>query len=151
VKNSETLILQDVWRKAFNNGDAGLTIKFPSKAGAVRARMQLYNAVKLQKAGKDMMDMNLVHAAEQLEIVWVDEVTIKLQRRGKSDMMVGIMAALGTTLEEYTDPEALESQERMLKELEALNQPKVVDIPKKYADEPDIEGHKDNPFFKRRG
>lgn len=115
VKSKELLMLQDVWRQAFRR--KSLTIDFPSHAGAVRARMQLYNAVKLQKTGRDMMDLELVHAAEELEIVWVDDLTIRLQMRAKSDMMLGIAKALGTELDKYVDPEAQASAERLLREL----------------------------------
>lgn len=118
MKNAETLILQDVWRQAFRKGE--LTLTFKTQAGAQRARMQLYNSVKLQKAGKDMSDIELVHAAENMEIVWAseDKTQFRLQRRDKSDMMQGIMAALeGKTMEQYVDPEAQESAERLLKQL----------------------------------
>lgn len=137
MRSSESLMLQDVWRKAWEQED-GLTINFKSKAGAVRARMQLYNAVKAQKTGKDLSDPELVRAAEQLEIVWLDEQTIKLQRRDKSDMLQGIMAVLGKDVHSYIDPEILASQERMLKQLDGLREGGL-------ATE-----HKDTPFWKAR-
>lgn len=151
MKSSELLFLQDIWRQAFRKGDEGMTITFPSRAGAVRGRMQLYNAVKQQKAGQDMNDMELVHAAEQLEIVWVgdgkESQTIRLQRRAVGDMMKGFMGAMGKGPEAYIDPDAQESANRMLKELERLG---LGAEPSAKASEPEPGEHQDNPFYGKR-
>lgn len=147
VKTKEMLLLQDVWRQAYRRGDAGMSVSFPSKAGAIRARMQLYNAVKLQRSGQDMMDMELVNAAEQLEIVWEGEQTLRLQRRAKSDMMVGLQQALGKGLEDYVDPDAQASRERLLKELE--KQGLAGGASAEQAQEPDAQPARANPFFDR--
>lgn len=137
-RNSETLMLQDVWRQALIRGE--LPIEFQTEAGAVRARMQLYNAVKKQKSGEDMEDMELVHAAEQIEIVWVQKGpkvwVIRLQRKDRSDMMNGLSKALGKSVHEYVDPDIVESGQRLLRELEKES---------KAADAPAV------PFYGRRG
>lgn len=120
LKSKEVLLLQDVWRQAYRKGS--LDVEFSTKSGAVRARLQLYNAVRKQKAGEDAEDIELVHAAEQLEIVWVggpESTTIRLQKRADNDMMAGITKALGRSLDEYQDPEMLESSKRLLDELGA--------------------------------
>jgi hypothetical protein len=149
VKTSELLMLQDVWRTAFRQDE--LTLSFKTQAGAQRARMQLYNAVKQQKAGKDMDDLELVHAAEQMEIVWLgdDRLSFKLQRRDRSDMMQGIAAALGGKVaSDYVDPEAAASAERMLKELGGL----AVSQPTEQEPSASHEPAPGNiPFYGRRG
>lgn len=117
--------------------------------------MQLYNAVKLQKTGKDMRDLELVHAAEQLEIVWVDEVTIRFQLRAKSDMMVGLQEVLGMKLGEFVEPDALESSQKILEELEKMGlaaSPAPAQTPPEPQPQklPELQqGHKPNPFFDR--
>lgn len=141
MKNSETLMLQDVWRQAYLR-DEGLTIDFATKSGATRARMQLYNAVKRQKAGTDLDDAELSRAADELEIVWVGETSIKLQRKDKNDMMQSIQAALGKHLADYVDPEAAESAERLLRSLEGTK-PTTAENPEGFE-------HKENPFYKRQ-
>lgn len=149
MKSQETLMLQDVWRKAWLRG--GMNVKFKSRAGAVRARMQLYNAVKLVKSRKDATaDRALIEAADGLEIVWYDETTIRLQKRAESDMMQGIMEALGTTPEQYIDPEVQESADKMLQELERMG----LTVKKEGESSPPAsEGtieHQDNPFYGKR-
>lgn len=139
MKNSETLMLQEVWRRAYRAGEDGLEIGFQTKAGAVRARMQLYNSVKLQKSGKDMEDMELVYAAEQLEIVWTGEKSIKLQRRDKSDMMQSIAAVLGKKASDFVDPDAAASAERMMQQLDEIK-----------AGTDSIIEHKHNDFYGKR-
>lgn len=137
MKNSETLMLQDVWRQAYRKPD-GLTIAFASKRGAVRARMQLYNAVKHQKSGKDVSDVELCKAAEELEIVWVSDVGLKLQRKDTNDAMQGIAAALGKSMQDYVDPDIADSAERLLRSLEGEKPPT-----------PEGFEHKKNPFYDR--
>jgi hypothetical protein len=137
-------MLQAVWRKAHKEG--GLLLEFNTQAGAQRARMQLYNAVKLQKSGKDLEDLDLVHAAEQIEIVWADETRtrLRMQPKDKSDMMQGLFKALGaTSVQEFVDERALESSERMLRELEESAKAKATGAPQPGE-------HQDNPFFGKR-
>lgn len=144
MKSSELLFLQDVWRKAFKS-KTGLTIQFPSEAGAVRARMQLYNAVKGQKRGTDLEDLELTRAAEQLEIVWVNKehTALRLQRRAESDMMKGLMEAMGSSPDQYVDPEAAASAQRLLDELGTLAKPNPTEAPAPAE-------HQDNPFYGKR-
>lgn len=142
MRSSETLMLQDVWRKAYREPD-GLALSFKTKSGATRARMQLYNAVKGQKSGKTMDDLELVHAAESLEIVWEGETTLRIRRRDKSDMIETLSEVLGKRLEDYVDPEVEKSLERSLAELERLRDG---------APSADgVAGHQDNPFYGKRG
>lgn len=138
MKSSELLMLQDVWRKAWQEGELELT--FRTKAGATRARLQLYNAVKSQKAGTDLEDMELVRAAEGLEIIKTSETSLRLQRKDGNDMMQGLAAALGRTVHEYVDPAAAENAEKMLREL---------GMGKDSAPAP--AEHQDNPFYGKRG
>jgi succinate dehydrogenase/fumarate reductase flavoprotein subunit len=139
MKSSETLMLQDVWRQAFKKPD-GLRITFASKRGAMRARMQLYNAVKLQKANKDTSDVELCKAAEELEIIWEGETILRLQRKDTNDAMQGISAALGKTMNDYVDPDIAESAERMLRSL----QKDAPAVPEGFK-------HQDTPFYPKRG
>jgi hypothetical protein len=150
MKSKEFLMLQDVWRKAWAK-PYGLNITFKSHSGAVRARMQLYNAVKSVKSRKDeFADQALKDAADGLEIVWKDEFTIRLQKRAESDMMQGIMEALGTTPEQYMDPEAKASEEKMLEELSRLGITFAPEPAKPAEQESDLK-HQDNPFYGKRG
>jgi hypothetical protein len=145
LKSSEQLIMQDVWRQAWRRGEEGLELTFRTRAGAQRARMQLYNAVKLQKAGKDLDDLELVKAAEGLEIVWVSETSLRLQRKDTSDMMQGIAQALGRNVNDYVDPEALAAGERMLRELGLAPAP---DHPQRRSTDPQPNAeHQDTPFY----
>jgi hypothetical protein len=158
LKSKEVLLLQDVWRQAYRKGT--LDLEFQTKAGATRARLQLYNAVRKQKAGEDMDDLELVHAAEQLEIVWNGETSIRLQKRADNDMMTGIAKALGKNLEDYVDPEALASSEKLLGELEALGVQQrattqapttmVTVVPPGALDSGLAPDHQDNPFYGKR-
>lgn len=142
MKSSELLMLQDVWRKAWLEG--GLDLQFRTKSGAHRARMQLYNAVKQQKAGTDLDDMDLVRAAEGLEIVWLGETGLRMQRKDNSDMIQGLAAALGRTMTDYIDPDAAASSQRMLEELMGKAKPQSEE------DTPAPAQHLANPYFDRR-
>jgi hypothetical protein len=141
VKSKEMLMLQDVWRKAFREG--GLTIPFKFKGGATRARLQLYNAIRRFKTGEDAQDLEMVHAAEQLEIIWIDDHTIRLQFKAHNDMMESLAAVLGKAVEEYEDPEAVELSKRMLGELEEL-------VEKPGQEPAPLADHQDNPFYGKR-
>lgn len=140
MRPNEKLMLQDIWRKAFREG--GLDIPFKTKAGAVRARLQLYAAVSAQKKGFDMEDLELVHAAEKLEIVSPSPTVLRLQLKIHNDSMTSLAAVLGRTVEDYVDPEAQAAAERMLRELEGHK-------PEEEEDKP-VQGHQDNPFYGKR-
>lgn len=164
VKSKELLLMQDVWRTAYRKGT--LDLDFQTKNGAVRARLQLYNAVRKQKAGEDLEDLELVHAAEQLEIVWIGETSIRLQKRADNDMMLGITKALGKQLEDFQDPDMLESGKRLLEELEGMGKeqekqqaevqrPAATPLPVVALNEPGpgpapATEHVDNPFYGKR-
>lgn len=152
AKSQELLMLQDVWRKAWARPE-GMRIRFKSHSGAVRARMQLYNAVKSVKSRKDeYADQVLRDAADGIEIVWEDDLTLLLQKRSKSDMMQGIMEALGTRPEDYVDPEIAESMRKL-----GLPMPTAAPAPTEapVADPPGdglpklATEHQSNPFYKR--
>jgi hypothetical protein len=149
MKSSELLLLQDVWRKAYAKGS--MNIEFKSKAGAVRARMQLYNAVNKIKRGSEVADVPLARAAEELEIVWVNDTTIRLQKRAESDMMQGLMAAVGQSVEEYQDPEMLEASDRLLRDLERQGLMSSAPAPAPTEDSRPAFEHQANPFFPKRG
>lgn len=146
MKSSETLLLQDVWRQALNRGPEGLTVKFKSKSGAVRARLQLYSSVRAVKKGLDMDDLELCKAAEELEITWVDDCTIRLSPKANSDAMQGLIAAAGKRPEDYIDPDLAASAERMLREF-GIGQPAA----SKPEELPEIGQHQSNPFYSKRG
>lgn len=135
VRKSELVMFQEVWRRAFRQGE--FIIPFPTEGSAQRARMQLYNAVAKAKAGKEFDDFELVQAAEKLEIVWhnAERTALRLQLKSNNDMTKGILEALGAkSVEEFVDPAMLESSEKLLKELKH---------------EAPVE-HKENPFYGKR-
>lgn len=140
MRSEERLMLQDVWRKAYREG--GLDIQFKTKAGATRGRLQLYNAVAEQKKEKNMEDLELVHAAQELEIVKLSETSLRMQLRVKNDMMTTLAGVLGQSLEAFVDPAAAEAAERMLKQLEE-------EAKTGKPSEPAF-GHRENPFYGNR-
>lgn len=153
MKSQEALMLRDVWRRAYEAAD-GLNIEFKSKAGATRARMQLYNVVKTVKSGKEMDDLMLYRAATELEIVWAGERTIRLQKRSESDMMQSIAAVLGKGAAEYVDPAVAASASKLLQDLERIglgeHPPELTPHPLRRAEDQKPGEHQDNPFYGKR-
>lgn len=135
MRRAELLMMQEVWRRAFR-AEGGLELTFKTKGGAVRARLQLYNAVAKQKRGTDTEDWELVQAANEIEIIWTGETSIRLRSRDQSDMIQGIQAALGEKIGEREVDEAAESLKRLMGEVGA---------------EAGEAEHKDNPFYGKRG
>jgi len=158
VKSKELLMLQDAWKRAWKSGC--LDIIFTTKGGATRARMALYNAVRMAKQGKDE-DAELCDAAIGVEIVWAGDLALRMQRRDSSDMLKGIASALGVSQADYTDPTMQESAERLMRELggEQMSPLLVSPAPEsgKSAVMEEVRAlsplpeYQDNPFYGKRG
>lgn len=150
LKSKEALFLRDIWRKAFTEGT--LELHFKTKAGAIRARLALYNAVKAGKQGSDE-DPLINQAAEALEICISGPTSLIMRKRSESDYIKGLEEALGKSLSEQEDPVLMESMNKLLEKLgpeaAALALPPEVLKPEPPAgDEPPLLKVK-NPFFER--
>lgn len=117
--SKDQLLMRETWRKAFR-AEHGLRLEFPSEANAHRCRMLLYSAVRMEKTGGGD-DEELKRAAESVEIVFGEGKNVLLMRhRQDNPIFQALSEATGIELEKATMPEALESQEKMLRELERM-------------------------------
>ena len=123
LKTQKQLLMEAMWKKAWHSPD-GLEVTFQTKAGATRARMALYNAVRKAKNGMET-DQELVSAAQGMDITWTGEMSFRLRHLDQADFIQGLEASLGEKLSEQMDPVLKES----LRRVEELTKPKDISIP----------------------
>ena len=118
-KSKDTLLMQELWRKAYREGV--VEIRFPTENNAHRSRMLLYNAVKREKAGQvgeGAASLELAHAAESVEIVFgKTRNVLRLQRKSDNPIFKAMGEALGQMLDEVGDADAAESLARIVEEV----------------------------------
>ncbi len=132
IKSKEKLFLQGVWKRALRSN---VEFTFKTKAGAMRARLSLYNAVKRAKDGGDV-DPEVNRAAQEIEITWTGETSIMLRKKIESDYLKTMMDTLGDSPAEHEDPAILESVRKALEVQEQVNAGLST-------------GHKPNKFYDR--
>lgn len=117
LKSKEQVFLQSAWKRALKER---VVFEFKTKAGAMRARLALYSAVKRARQGLDP-DPEVNEAAQSIEICWADDTTLVMRSKLDSDFMQTMVDTLGSTPTDHEDPAIKESQakvERMLAELD---------------------------------
>lgn len=137
--SKQKLLYQQAWLRAAALTD-GLKLNFKTRAGAFEARRHLYEAVRSAK-DRPMDHRELANAAEAIQIVWAGETSLWMRHRDSNDATTGLEHALGMKVDEMMDPEALEQLRKAQELQERL---------KKGDDLPELGGHQDNPFYRKR-
>jgi len=152
LKSKKQLFLQEAWKKAYRDGGAELT--FAKPGDKVRARMMLYNAVKLGKQNLDD-DLEVNQAAQAIEIVeGPDPLKLYMRLASESPAMQAVAGLLGHSLASAKDATAEES----LALLDSMGisskaPPLLKGAPQSNPsfEGPDAIEHKANPFYDKRG
>ena len=153
--SQQKLLYRQAWIKAYQNPGDGLMLRFRTKAGAYEARRHLYEAVREVKDNPTEYPMELVKAADEIQIVWAGDTTLHMRHRNSNDATRGLEEALGLSVESMMDPEALASQERMRRIAESAEVAGRVPAEPaesgKVSDQKILAGeHQENKFYGKR-
>jgi hypothetical protein len=149
VYNKVQILLRETWRKAYKvsmEGREGLVIQFETESQAHKARMDLYKAVKEEKAMQSE-DLELQEAAQTIEIVLGENrSSLVMRSRGQNPIYAALEKAIGMSIETAVDPEMERQAEESLRSLQKSG---VIAKPE------DGGGlatkHLPNPYYTRKG
>jgi hypothetical protein len=96
AKDTQSVLMQQVWRKALREGEVRLTLR--TENDAKRMRFTLYNAVKAVREGKEE-DAELKEALQECIVRYEAPLTVVILRRSQSTLFQDVAEQMGVSLE----------------------------------------------------